>query len=356
VGSRGVRDLFVCRECGALWQTWYDQREGYQCWQNHGRGIVPVFAADTSLTRLVEWVVSDYQGTSFRLLDALATRLIRRRPEGLQEGASALLRCLSELTPPKDTAAAQRLLLLFHLLGLIVERAIRGDLRPSGPREKPPTLYRDAEVSEAAQLWRPRHVDDLTRLARTHDVIRRLMWENRFRAGAADPDHAVVALHDLSPALQFLKDLPLDAVDDGVVRGVVAQAAFKACGKLNNLGRLPENDHALWLGSDAWAALGKLLDPVERLAASLRRISQSTGLTPSRMLPCLQMESLLVREPIRGGVRFTDAARRRLEGSARKLETSRAEDGARAYEVLCEILELEKAALRADARCSLAQE
>jgi hypothetical protein len=127
-----------------MWQTWYDQREDYQRWRRHGNSIVPVFAADTSMIRLVSWVVSHYAMTSFGLIDALATRLVRRRPQDLQQGTSALLRFLSELVPPKDTTAAERISMLFHLLGLAVERAIRGDLRPKGPRVKPPTRYRDA--------------------------------------------------------------------------------------------------------------------------------------------------------------------------------------------------------------------
>jgi hypothetical protein len=317
---------------------------------------VPVFAADSSLNRLVDWTASHYNAASFGLVDALATRLIRRRPEGMQEGTSALVRFLRELTPPQDAAAAERLSFLFHLLGLVVERTIRGDLRPKGPRVKPPTRYRDADVEEAARHFGPRSVDDLTRLARTHDVIRRLMWESRWGDGSDSPDRAVIAIHDLSSVLRFLEELPLDVVDDGILRGVYAESAFTASRKLHNLGRLPENDHAIWMPSDAWIALERLLDPLERLAASIRRIRKATRLVPSERLPHLQMESLLVREPIRTGARLTDRTRRELQEIARRLETGRADDEVRGYEALRTILNQEKAALEADARCALAQE
>jgi len=355
VGSRGVRDLYVCLNCGSMWQTWFDQREGCQCWRNHGPSIVPIFAADTSLARLVEWVASDYSAASFGLVDTLVTKLIRRRPEGLDGGMSALFRELGKLTPPKDADFAERIPMLFHLLALVVERAIRGDLRPEGPREKPPTRYRDAEVEEAARRFRAPSVDDLTRLARTHDVVRRLMWESRWEEGSESPDRAVIALHDPSAVLCFLEELPLDVVDDGIQRGVYAESAFKDSRKLHNLGRLPENDHAIWMPHDAWVALERILDPLHRLAASIRRIRTATGFPSSERLARLQMESLLVKEPLRNGARFTNSARCELEEIARELRTCRGGGEDRAHEALLEILQREQAAADSDAQCVLAK-
>jgi len=356
VGNRGVRNLFVCRECGVLWQTWFDQREGYQCWRAHGASVVPVFAASTSLKRLVDWTASRYSADSFGLVDDLATRLIRRRPEGLQDGTSALFRRLDELTPPKDAEAASRLSVLFHVIGLVVERVIRGDLRPKGPRVKPPKRYRDAEVEEAANHSSPRRVADMTQISRTHDVVRRLMWESRWGDGSPSPDRAVIAIHDLSPLLSFLKELPLEVVDDGVLRGAYSKTAFTASSKLHNLGRLPENDHAIWMPKESWSALEKVLDPLERLAASIRRIRMAATLVPSDCLPRLQMEAVLVMEPIRNGARFTESARRELEGILRRLETGRDDDRALAREALADILEHERAASESDARCVLARD
>jgi len=356
VGSRGVRNLYVCPECGVLWQSWVDQREGFRCWRAHGASIVPVFAASTSLTRLVTWTASHGSVDSFGLVDALATRLIRRRPEGLQDGVSALFRRLDELTPPNDAEAASRLAVLFHVIGLVAERVIRGDLRPKGPRVKPPKRYRDAEVEEAARHLSPRSVANLTRLPRTHDVTRRLMWESRWGDGAPSPERAVIAIHDVSPLLSFLAELPLDVVDDGVLRGAYSKTAFTASRKLHNLGRLPENDHAIWMPNESWLALEKVLDPLERLAASIRRIQIASTLVPSERLARLEMETVLVREPIRNGARFTESARRELEGILRRLETGREDDRALSREALAEILEQERAASEGDARCVLAQD
>ncbi len=335
-----------------MWQTWYDQREGYQCWRSHGRSIVPVFAADTSLTRFVEWVASHYQLASFGVADALATRLIRRRPEGLREGAVALVRHLGGLAPPVTTAAADRMELLFHVLGLLVERTVRGDLRPDGPREKPPTRYRHEEVEEAARHFQPRCVDGLARLVKTHDVVRRLMWESRWGAGPESPDGAVIAIHDLPLIPRFLEELPFDTVEDGIRRGVLARSAFRAFAKLHNLGRLPENDHAIWLPRDTWHDLAKLLDPLARLAAIVRRTRAAPRLCPSERVAHLQMESVLVAEPIRQGARFTIAACQELEELARKLKDGSADD-APAHEALRTIIEAEKAASNTDARCVL---
>lgn len=356
VGSRGVRNLYVCPECGVLWQSWVDQREGFRCWRAHGASIVPVFAASTSLKRLVDWTASHGSAGSFGLIDDLATRLIRRKPEGLQDGTSTLFRRLDELTPPNDAEAASRLSVLFHVIGLVVERVIRGDLRPKGPRVKPPKRYRDAEVEEAARHLSPRGVANLTRLPRTHDVTRRLMWESRWGGGAPSPDRAVIAISDLSPLLSFLTELPLEVVDDGVLRGAYSKTAFAASSKLHNLGRLPENDHAIWMPKESWLALEKVLDPLERLAASIRRIRIAATLVPSDCLPRLQMEAVLLREPIRNGARFTESARRELEGILRRLDRGRDDDRALSREALADILEQERAASESDARCVLAQD
>jgi hypothetical protein len=182
------------------------------------------------------------------------------------------------------------------------------------------------------------------------------MWENRWGNGADCPDNAVIAIHDLSAALSYLEELTLDVVDGGTLRGVHAEAAFRAAGKLHNLGRLPENDHAIWMAHDDWIALERILDPLGRLAASVRRIRTAAKLVSGERVRRLQMESLLVREPIRKGARFTDSARRELEEIARELETGRADKGAQAYEALCTILDQEKTASKADARCALAQD
>ncbi|MCP4899469.1 MAG: hypothetical protein GY906_21090 [bacterium] len=355
VGSRGVRDLYVCRECGAMWRTWHDQREGYQCWRKYPKSIVPVFSADTSLARLVAWVASHYTEDSFGLTDSLATRLIRRRPEGLRQGIAELFRCFGELIPPKDARAAERLTMHFRLLRLSVERAIRGDLRSEGSRVKPPTRYRDAEVEEAARSFRPRSVDGLARLPKTHDVIRRLMWESRWQKGCPASDDAVIAIHDMSPILSFLENLPLEVVDDGILRGVHAESAFKAAGILHDRGRLPENDHAIWMSQRDWIALERILDPLIRLATSVRRIREAAKLGSGKKSRRLQMETLLVRTPIRYGARFTETARRELERIAREFRLGREDDDVQAHEALSSILETEKKATKADARCVLAK-
>jgi hypothetical protein len=353
VGSRGVRDLFVCRECGALWRTWYDQREGCRCWSSSGRTIVPVFASDTSLTRLVDWVATDYSRASFSLTVALATKLIRRKPEGLQEGVTELVRRLGALSPPSDAISGERLEMLFHLLGLAAERSIRGDLRPEGPRVKPPTRYRDAEVKEAAKRFEPREVEGLTHLNLTHDVVRRLLWEARWGPGPDSPEHAVIAVHDPSPILRFLDQLPLGAVQDGVLRGIYAETAFEAAGRIHGRGRLPENDHAIWLPREGWNQLEKLVDPLRRLAASWRRIRESEKCAPAERLARVQVEALLVREPIRRGARFTNLARGKLEEIEGQLERESVADDSRSLTALREILDLEKRGLEADGRCMI---
>ncbi len=355
VGSRGIRDLHVCRECEALWSTWIDQREGYRAWRSAGRSIVPIFAADTNLARIVDWAASNDLEPSFPLVLKLATMLVRRRPEGLQAGTDAAISSLSGLTPPQDESRLLSLTMLFHILQLVVERSIRGDLRPKGPREKPPTRFTDAEVEDAARRFSFPEVDGLVRLPRTHDTVGRLLWERRLRERGADsPDGAVVAVRDPSPVIRFLRDLPLDSIDDGQLRGVRAQVAFKAARRLHSLGRLPENDHAIWLPDDGWRDLGALVEPLQCLAASVRRIDAARRLAPVKRSAAVRMEEILVREPIRVGARFTEDVRARMLELRRELADRRdREHDPPALAALEAIVDLEQRAHEADANCVL---
>ena len=125
--------------------------------------------------------------------------------------------------------------------------------------------------------------------------------------------------------------------------------------KLHNLGRLPENDHAIWMPSEVWFRLQKLLDPLERLAASYRRICAAASHEPDDLLERLQMESILAHEPIQRGARFTVFAREKLEEIVQKLRPDVGENRTLVRETLNEILVLERSAAETDARCELSQ-
>jgi len=147
-------------------------------------------------------------------------------------------------------------------------------------------------------------------------VLRRLLWESRRGPGADSPEKAVIAIHDPAPIQDFLKRLPLDSVQNGVLRGLYAKAAFHAAYLLNDLGRLPENDHAIWLPQAGWRAIERLVDPLERLTASWRRICDATQVAGAERAARLEMERILVEQPIRFGARLTEPARGKLEARA----------------------------------------
>jgi hypothetical protein len=305
---------------------------------------VPIFAADTTLARIVEWVTEEYDERVFGPVHDLGTMVVRRRPEGLRAGMGSILSEIDRLSLPDSETEAERLTMLFRILAVVVERVVRGDLRSPGPRVKPPLKWTDAEIEAEAARFVPREEEGLARLALTHDVVRRLLWERRWGRGAASPEEAVIAMDDASPLVCVLESLPYGAVVDGTRRGVFARAAYDAVGELVRRGLAPENDHAVWMEPGEWESLRRSVDPVVRLARSARRLlASSTGVDAAARVA---MESVLVREPIRLGARFSDQAKTGLTEFLGRLDES-------ARRILTGILDLERKASVSDANCAL---
>lgn len=320
VGRRGVAGLFVCRECGSLWQIGDDAREGYAQARRLGPEAVPLFAADSGVPRLVRYVESHFVLATFLLIRELAELLIRRRPEGLQKGVEQIIAAFDRGANVESENEADRLWMLTELLRQILERAVRADLRPPGPRPKPPRRYTDRMYQEQYARFERRTVKGLAYLACNRDVLGRQLWESYMTWGAADAASAAVSIEDLAPLWHLLDRPPVQMLESGTARGVRVRAWWRAAEAMQNPCALAWNDHALYLPEAEWHELRRRLDPVCRMADTAARLLASSETQAVEFRRQVEQEGVLFGELLRQGARLLPEAVHRLEATAARAE------------------------------------
>jgi len=320
VGRRGVAGLFVCRECGSLWQIGDDAREGYAQARRLGPEAVPLFAADSDVPRLVRYVESHFVLATFFLIRELAELLIRRRPEGLQEGVEQIMVAFDRGANVETENEADRLWMLTELLRQILERAVRADLRPPGPRAKPPRRYTDRMYQEQYARFEPRTVQGLAYLACNRDVLGRQLWESYMTWGVADAASAVVAIEDLGPLWRLLDRPPVRMLESGTARGVRVRAWWRAAEAMQNPCAMAWSDHALYLPEPEWQELRRRLDPVRRLADAASRLLAASEGSAADLRRQVEQEAVVLRRLLDQGARLLPQAAHRLEAAAARAE------------------------------------
>jgi len=362
VGSRGVAGLFVCRACGSLWQVYHDAREGTAQARRLGPEAVPLFAADSDVPRLVGYLASRGDLAQYSPLFALAKLLIRRRPEGLREGVEQIMAALDRGATAEsllEEAEVDRLWMLAELLRQILERAVRGDLRPPGPRAKPPRRYTDRMFQEQYARFERRAAEGLAYLACNKDVLGRQLWESYMTWGAIDPASAVVSIEDLGSLWRLLDRPPVQMLESGTARGVRVRAWWRAAEAMQNPCAMAWNDHALYLPGAEWHELRRRLDPVRRLADAASRLLAASEGSAADLRRQVEQEAVVLRRLLDQGARLLPQAAHRLEAAAARAERlaglrsgKEADAGKLAAEGLRTLLAENRKAEAADARSS----